>query len=126
MEQLVGFKLDMWDYLTFAALFICGVAFMVVICWLGGLPGRIAVARKHPEANAVKLLGWAGFLPVYPWMQAFIWAFKPTEVVDIRNFPEAEAKEIEREIAEASGNPLPSESKPAVEEKVPGKAPKQD
>ena len=72
----------------------------MVYCWLAGLPGRIAIARKHPEAEAVKLLGWAGLLPtVYPWVQAFIWAFKPTEIIDIRRFPREEQKGIEEEIA---------------------------
>ena len=26
-------------------------------------------------------MGWAGFLPIVPWIQAFIWAFRPTDVV---------------------------------------------
>src|SRR5512132_3395248 len=26
-------------------------------------------------------MGWAGFLLIVPWIQAFIWAFKPTDVV---------------------------------------------
>ncbi len=68
---MLGFDLDIWDYLTFVTLFpavVAGVAFWV---WLAGLPGRTAIARKHPEAEAVKLLGWAGLLPtIYPWVQA--------------------------------------------------------
>ena len=32
-------------------------------------------------------------------MQAFIWAFKPTDIVDIRRFPREEAKAIDEEIA---------------------------
>ena len=35
-------------------------------------------------------MGWVGFLAVIPWVQAFIWAFKPTSVIDIRRFPKAE------------------------------------
>ena len=78
--------------------------------WLAGLPGRIAMARNHPEAEAVKLLGWAGLLPtIYPWVQAFIWAYKPTDVVDIRRFPREEARATEEEIARLRGAP----SKPA-------------
>jgi hypothetical protein len=75
---------------------------------LAGLPGRIALARKHPEAEAVKLLGWAGLLPtIYPWVQAFVWAFKPTDVVDIRRFPREEAKAIDEETARLSGKTPP-------------------
>ena len=79
--------------------------------WLAGLPGRIALARKHPEAEAVKLLGWAGLhdpvgpgiQTIYPWVQAFIWAFKPTDVVDIRRFPREEAKAIDEETGSPFG-----------------------
>ncbi|WP_413923094.1 DUF3302 domain-containing protein [Candidatus Accumulibacter phosphatis] len=100
MEALLGFDLDLWDYLTFLTLAICVVA--VITTWLfpAGLPGRIAIARKHPQAEAVKYLGYAGLLPtVYPWMQALIWAFKPTDIVDIRRFPREEAIETDKEIA---------------------------
>lgn len=30
-------------------------------------------------------MGWIGFLAVVPWIQALIWAFKPTDVIDIRH-----------------------------------------
>ena len=110
---MLGFELDIWDYLTFLTLFLVVVAAVVAWLWLAGLPGRIAVARKHPEAEAVKLLGYAGLLPtVYPWMQAFIWAFKPTEVVDIRRFPREEARATNEEIARLGGKPAPSAPPP--------------
>ena len=106
MEALVGFELDIWDYLTFLTLLLCIVAVGAIWLWLAGLPGRIALARKHPEAEAVRLLGYAGLLPtVYPWVQAFIWAFKPTEIIDIRRFPAAEAQGIDEEIARLKGEP---------------------
>ncbi len=106
MQALVGFELDIWDYLTFLTLLLCVVAVGAIWLWLAGLPGRIALARKHPEAEAVRLLGYAGLLPtVYPWVQAFIWAFKPTEIIDIRRFPAAEARGIEEDIARLKGEP---------------------
>jgi len=106
---MLGFDLDFWDYLTFLTLFLVVVAAVVFWLWLAGLPGRIALARKHPDAEAVKLLGYAGLLPtVYPWMQAFIWAFKPAEAVDIRRFPIEEAKSIDAEIARLGGRPSPA------------------
>ena len=58
------------------------VAGLVAMVFILGLPGRIAIARKHPNADAVNIMGWAGFLVVVPWIQAFIWAFKPTTVID--------------------------------------------
>jgi hypothetical protein len=71
------------------------------------LPGRIAIARKHPDADAINTMGWLGFLAVVPWMQAFMWAFKPTDVVDIRYFPRQEQQNIGEEIARLSGKPDP-------------------
>ncbi len=103
---MLGFDLDIWDYLTFLTLAVGVVALIFAWLFLAGLPGRIAIARKHPEAEAVKYLGYAGLLPtVYPWMQALIWAFKPTDIVDIRRFPREEAIETDKEIARLRGEP---------------------
>jgi hypothetical protein len=108
---MLGFELGFWDYATFATFALLAVAGIVFFVWLAGLPGRIAIARKHPEAEAVKLLGWAGLLPtVYPWVQAFIWAFKPTDVVDIRRFPREEASAIDEETVRLSGRATPEPS----------------
>jgi hypothetical protein len=96
---MLGFELDLWDYLTFATFAFAGVAGLVIAIFIAGLPGRIAIARKHPDAEAVKIMGYAGFLPLVPWIQAFIWAFKPTDIVDIRRFPREEAKAIGEDIA---------------------------
>jgi hypothetical protein len=63
------------------------LAGLITVVWLAGLPGRIAIARKHPDAAAVKIMGYAGFLAGVPWIQAFIWAFTPTDIVDIRRMP---------------------------------------
>jgi hypothetical protein len=103
---MLGFELDFWDYATFVTAALAGGSVILIYIWLAGLPGRIAIARKHPEAEAVKLMGWAGLLPtVYPWVQAFIWAFKPTDIVDIRRFPREEAKAIDEDIARLKDDP---------------------
>ena len=100
---MLGFDLGVWDYITFAALFVLGVGALIGIVFVLGLPGRIAIARRHPDAEAVNIMGWVGFLAVVPWIQAFIWAFKPTQVVDIRRDPLAEHLAIREEIAKLSG-----------------------
>ncbi len=105
---MLGFSLDFWDYVTFAVLVVAGIGATAVIVIMAGLPGRIAIARKHPEAEAVRLMGFLGFLPVLPWIQAFIWAFKPTDKVDIRRFPREERLANEEEIARLKGEPAPS------------------
>ncbi len=77
-----------------------------------GLPGRIAIARKHPEADAVSLMGWVGFLAVVPWIQALIWAFKPTDVVDLRRLPKEEQRETDAMIARLTGKAPPVAADP--------------
>lgn len=88
-----------WDVITLLCGMTCVFGGLAAIAWLLGLPGRIAIARNHPEAEAVYAMGWAGFLAIIPWINAFIWAFKPTDVVDIRRFPDEEAEAIKRDIA---------------------------
>ena len=104
---MLGFTLDVWDYLTFLSGAILVGAGVVFVVWLAGLPGRIAIARNHPDAEAVKIMGWAGLLVAVPWIQAFIWAFKPTDIVDIRRFPAEERERVAEMIAQLRGGPTP-------------------
>jgi hypothetical protein len=104
----MGFELDFWDYATFAVLIFMGIAFLSVLIFILGLPGRIAIARKHPEADAVYLMGWVGFLAVVPWIQALIWAFKPTDVVDLRYLPRDVQRATDAMIARLKGEPPPT------------------
>jgi len=39
-------------------------------------------------------------------MQAFMWAFKPTNVVDIRYFPRQEQQNIDDNLARLTGKPI--------------------
>src|SRR5271165_3478541 len=107
MASTLGFKLDGWDFATFGALFVVGAGFVTMLILILGLPGRIAIARKHPEAEAVNMMGWLGFVAIVPWVQAFIWAFKPTDVVDIRYLPRDTRRETDEEIARLTGRPPP-------------------
>jgi hypothetical protein len=112
---MLGFDLDLWDYLTFAAILALAAAFVAVAVFVLGLPGRIAIARKHPDAEAINLMGWLGFMAVVPWMQAFMWAFKPTDVVDVRYFPKQEQLNIDEMLARMKGKTEP-EKKPEPKE----------
>ena len=116
---MLGFSLDLWDYATFVAIFVLIVAAVAALVFLAGLPGRIAIARGHPEAEAVKIMGWAGFLAAVPWIQAFIWAFKPTDVVDIRRFPGEERRAEATDLARLSGKPTQTNA-PTTSETQPG------
>jgi hypothetical protein len=106
----MGFQVGFWDYVTFAALVIIGAAIGGAVLLILGLPGKIAIARKHPEADAVNLMGWVGFLGVVPWIQALIWSIKPTNVVDIRRYPREEQAAIEEDILRLKGKPVPAAS----------------
>jgi Protein of unknown function (DUF3302) len=105
MDALVGFHVDGWDYLTFLALLIVAAGGIVAVIFLLGLPGRIAIARHHPEAEAVNLMGYLGFAAVVPWVNAFIWAFKPVDVIDVRYFPEDVKRHTDETIAKLGGKP---------------------
>jgi len=59
---MLGFKPDLWDYITLVVLMLISFSAVGFMVWLAGLPGRIALQRNHPEAEAVKLMGFAGFL----------------------------------------------------------------
>ena len=91
--------IDGYDILTLVVLIILAVAFMCVVIFIGGLPGKIAIKRRHPHAETVKLLGWLGFLAVLPWVHAFIWAFHDSLTIDIRRFPKDEEKAIDEALA---------------------------
>src|SRR5262249_24512387 len=108
VDAVVGFALGFWDYMTFGAMFVIVMAFLALAVFILGLPGRIAIARRHPEADAIYLMGWIGFLAVVPWIQALIWAFKPTDVIDIRQMPKERERETEAMIARLSGQGPPA------------------
>jgi hypothetical protein len=115
----MGFQLDFWDYATFGALIIIGAAIGACVLLILGLPGKIAIARKHPEAEAVNLMAWAGFLAIVPWIQALIWSLKPTDVIDIRRFPGEEQAAIDEDIQRLTGKPASTASQEPAEVKKP-------
>lgn len=88
-----------WDIITLACGMIAVIGGLTLVTLVLGLPGRIAVKRKHPDAEAVYAMGWVGFLALVPWINAFIWAFKPTDKVDIRRFPKEEQAAEREELA---------------------------
>jgi hypothetical protein len=115
---MFGVQLDIWDYLAFGAIFALVIAGLAVAVFVLGLPGRIAISRKHPEAEAVNLMGWAGFLTIVPWIKALGWAFKPTDVVDIRYFPRQEQQDINEQIAKLTGKTIREGAPEQLEPKV--------
>jgi len=63
---------------VFALAIITILAFAAVILWitLGMMPGRIAKARNHPQADAINACGWCGVLTMGVLLPfAYIWAY---------------------------------------------------
>jgi hypothetical protein len=66
---------DIFAFIVFAVLFGTAVLFVVL---LGGLPGRIARNRGHPQAQAVNAAAWISLITLGAlWPIAFVWAFVP-------------------------------------------------
>ncbi|MEV8468984.1 DUF3302 domain-containing protein [Fluviibacterium sp. DFM31] len=107
-----------WDVIMAGCLMLTVLGVLCFVVWLLGLPGRIAISRNHPDAEAVYTMGWVGFLAVVPWIQALIWAFKPTDKIDIRYFPDEERKheleDLQRLSRFAYGRDLPKEQVEAL------------
>ena len=67
----------MLDVFTFLVMFVIVATVIFLVVKLGGLPGKIAHERHHPQAPAVNVCGWLGLLTFgVLWIIAMIWAFK--------------------------------------------------
>ena len=67
---------------AFLVLLFAIAALVYVVIVLGGLPGKIARERNHPQAEAINVCGWVGLLTGVFWMIALVWAFtKPVAIV---------------------------------------------
>ncbi len=66
-------------FLNIFALAVIGILIAVVV-WLvvllGPLPGKVAHRRAHPQADAIRVLGWIGIVTLGPaWLAALVWAY---------------------------------------------------
>ncbi|HEY4234705.1 MAG TPA: DUF3302 domain-containing protein [Lacipirellulaceae bacterium] len=68
--------IDIFDIMTFLVFGVLLAAAVILIVTLGGLPGKIARDRNHPQADAVSVAGWLGLATLgILWPLALIWAF---------------------------------------------------
>jgi hypothetical protein len=105
--QVAGIDPDFWDFAIFAAFVVVGDGFLGLVVLVLGLPERIAVARHHPEAEAVNLLGWIGAFTVLPRALALIWALKPSNIIDVRRWPDEVQRATEEMIDKMKGREVP-------------------
>jgi len=61
-------------WLTLGILFVMPVLVGLVAYKLGSLPGEIARARRHPQAEAISICGWMGIVTLVLWPVAMVWA----------------------------------------------------
>ena len=91
------------DVFALIILFVLIVAAVGVWVILAMLPGRIARARNHPQADAINMCGWWGALTMGLLMPlAFIWAYtRPAGSGAATDAPPAESGAAEEEAEEA-------------------------
>ena len=56
MQALLDFEIGFWGYATFAAICVIVLGGLGAAVFILGLPGRIGIARRHPEAAAIYLI----------------------------------------------------------------------
>lgn len=61
-------------WLTLGVLFAMPVLIGLIVYKLGSLPGDIARARNHPQAEAISICGWMGIITLVLWPIAMVWA----------------------------------------------------
>ncbi|MGY0575588.1 DUF3302 domain-containing protein [Bradyrhizobium sp. RDM12] len=66
-------------WLTLIVLCVMPIVAAYALYRLGGLPGAIARARNHPQADAINICGWMGLLTLVLWPLALVWAYLRTD-----------------------------------------------
>ena len=65
--------LDIFSLIVMSILVAVVIWFVVL---LGPMPGKIAKDRGHPQADAIKVLGWIGVITLgLAWPFALVWAY---------------------------------------------------
>lgn len=73
------------DVVTLVIILIVVAATVAFILWLASLPGKIAHARGHAQADAVTAAGWLSLLTCFTlWPFALIWAYCQPVAVQIK------------------------------------------
>ncbi len=90
------------------ALIVMGILLAVAI-WLvvllGSMPGKIAKAHGHPQADAIQVLGWIGIITLgFSWFIAITWAYmKPIGKASTDPGLDARVKALENQVEQLQG-----------------------
>ncbi len=86
----------MLDFFTFIVLIVSVAAGVWLAVKLGGLPGKIARERQHPQAEAINVCGWLGLITLgLAWPIALVWAFTKPVKTNITEHPAADMSPTE-------------------------------
>ena len=93
----------MLDYFALLVIFVIVAAGIWIAVLLGNLPGNMARAADHPQAEAISLLGWIGLLTMgLGWFAALVWAkYRPPAA---RVELEARIKQLEGQLQEGKAS----------------------
>jgi hypothetical protein len=74
--------MELIDVMTLVIILIVVASTVAFVLWLASLPGRIARARGHAQADAVNVAGWLSLLTAFTtWPFVMVWAyFRPIAV----------------------------------------------
>ena len=67
--------MDGLDIFALIVLLVVGGVAVLLAVVLGGLPGKMARQRNHPQADAIAVCGWLGLVTGILWAVALVWAF---------------------------------------------------
>ncbi len=64
------------DIFALVVIVVIIAAAIAIVVKLGPIPGNIAKDREHPQADAIRVLGWIGIITLgLAWPFALVWAY---------------------------------------------------
>ncbi len=64
------------DIFALVVIVVMIAAAIAIVVKLGPIPGNIAKDREHPQADAIRVLGWIGIITLgLAWPFALVWAY---------------------------------------------------
>lgn len=64
------------DVFTVAIILVVVAVNVYFLVWMAALPGVVARARGHRQADAINVLGWLSLITLFAtWVPALVWAY---------------------------------------------------
>ena len=88
--------MDFIDVLTLAIILIVVASTVGFVLWLASVPGKVARARGHAQADAVTAAGWLSLLTLLTtWPLVLVWAYFRPIAVRVTDRDEARPPKME-------------------------------